>query len=158
AGGVAGAAAAGVAGAGGAGACTTGAGSTAAGSVRVSPCTSAPCTSGAIWLSVLSATCAPGAVAPAGSRGRPPPTDPTRPSTTIRPAPHHRCDMEHPTAGEGNVRMVGTGKPGSSRSRAVGASEKRRSVPGFDLLDTLAKPGGSTVVVQEIPHEAGVSV
>src|SRR5262245_66485924 len=66
--------------------------------------------------------------------------------------------MEHPTAGEGNPRILGTGIAGSSRSRAIGAAGKCRSVPGFDLLDTLAEPGGSTVVVQEIPREAGVSV
>src|SRR5688572_7425656 len=35
---------------------------------------------------------------------------------------------------------------------------KRRSAPGFDLLGTLAWPGGSTAVVLEIPREAGLSV
>jgi len=47
------------------------------------------------------------------------------------------------------------------RARAVPPQSAERSAgrsPGFDLFGTLAKPGGSTAAVLEIPREAGMSV
>ena len=57
--------------------------------------------------------------------------------------------------------MVGIGAARSSSVLHDGSRKRARGAgrsPGFDLLDTLASPGGSTAVVREIPRVTGLSV